>query len=790
MLKNIGGKEITDKEGYTWIEVPTSKGPPKMFGNATQDFLLLLAGATGGFLIGSQMDKDHTIRDELIGTAAGILAGRIAGKALEEVKPGMLGRAARKAAEDMPPGKLKDSSVKMAKKIPGGDAAPRKDSRIRIKEAMDNHQTRIARAAREIMQVQDALMRAVPDAARREVITRALDGENVMLTKTEKMMYEELKQAFRNIGDEAVRFGVLDELRENYVTHLVKRGQEDKVKSFLNKIRGGKSMSPDSPYANPRKFPSIKDLEAAGIELVSKDAAHIYATYGYSMTRSIANAELLQALLNDSRNIFVPVGKKGIPPTYKTVDRPLLMGMKVHPDIVPELEFLFDTREPDAWVKAASALSTTAKRANVSFSMFHAVALTQAFIASQGKLGHAVAGAAVGAGVAASAGGDPYVGGLAGLAAGMGAPAVRKFADLTRGKDSLLRQLKEGGVGDEVDSALRAGLKISMEKNRPVVSEVSQDFYSGLQSLQGFADKYVHPLAGKAVGKLEAANHVVDNWMWGRLHAGFKLQVWMDKKAKLLKENARARDRAPDTPLLSEERAGEIAASYANSLFGGLNWVQLMEGVEAKFGRQVVSAITSPTGMRYANFLTFAPDWTISTTLSAVRAADLRPSQQELAGLHRQYVVRAALWTLAVTEALTYSQTGQHIWEYPEEEWTVAHLGDGSTMQVSKHAMEPAQWLTKGNQEGLNKLGVVPSEAIEQALGVQYLSTKGAPKLQGVGNRIGHAAKKLLPFAGQQIEGGNYEGAITGTLGVPIYPPKKKGGRKKKSKDYLDEAVE
>jgi hypothetical protein len=588
-----------------------------------------------------------------------------------------------------------------------------------------------------------------------------------------------------------VKFGVLDELRENYITHLVKRGQEDKVKAFMDSLRkGAPSMSPNSPYANPRKFPTIKDLEAAGIELVSKDAAHIYATYGYSMTRSIANAELLQALLNDSRNIFVPASKKGIPSTFKTVDRPLLLGMRVHPDIVPELQFLFDTREPDAWVKAASALSTAAKRVNVSFSMFHAVALTQAFIASQGKMSHAIAGAAVGAGIAAVTDSDPYVGALAGLAVGMGAPAARKFVDLTRGKDSLLKQLKEGGVGDEVDAALRSGLRISMEKNRPVVGEVAQDFYSGMQTLQGFADKFVHPLAGKAVGKLEAANHVVDNWMWGRLHAGFKLNVWMDKKAKLLKENAKARDRAPDTPLLSEEKAGEIAASYANSLFGGLNWAKLMEGVEAKFGRQIASALTSPTGMRYANFLTFAPDWTVSTTLSAVRAADLRPSQAELAQLHRQYVVRAALWTMAVTEAITYSQTDKHIWEYPAEEWTVAHLGDGSTMQVSKHAMEPAQWVTKGRQELLNKVGVVPSEVYEQISGDKYLSIKGAPKMKGLGEHISHAADRLLPFSGQQLSEGNPVGAVTGTLGVPIYPPKKKGGRKKKSKDYLDEAVE
>lgn len=774
-------KHATENKG-TYLE------NSKIRGNAQVEFMLLLAGATGGFLLGSQMDKDHSIRDELIGIALGTLAGRIAGKAIEDVKPGALGRAAREAADSMAPGKAKAAATRMAEKVPGGEKSSTKPERIRIKEAIENHQTRIARAAREIMQVQTKLMELVPDAKRREVITRALDGENVMLTKTEKQMYEELKTAFKNIGDEAVRVGVLDELRENYVTHLVKRGQEDKLKKFLGSLRGP-NMSPNSPYANPRKFPSIKDLEAAGIELVSKDAAHIYATYGYAMTRTIANKELIQGLINDSRGIFLPAGAKA-PPEYRTVDRPLILGMKVHPDIVPELSFLFDTREPDAWVKAASALSTGLKRAEVSFSLFHAVALTQAFVASQSKLSHGLAGAVVGAGVAASSGRDSYTGALAGFAATMLAPAAYKAVQFSRGKDALLKQLREGGVGDEVDKALRDGLRISMEKNRPVVGDVAQDFYSGMESLQGLADKFVHPVAGQAIGKINALNHAIDNWMWGRLHAGMKLNVYMDKKSKLLRDNAKARDRTPETPLLSEERAGEIAASYANSLFGGLNWARLMEGVDSKFGRQVASALTSPTGMRYANFLTFAPDWTISTTGSALRAADLRPSQQELAGLHRQYVVRAALWTLAATEAITYSQTGQHIWEYPEEEWTVAHLGDGSTMQVSKHATEPLQWIIKGRQEALNKVGAVPSEIIEQATGDKYLSTKGAPKMKGVGERLAHLGKRILPFSGQQVAEGNAVGAISGTLGVPVYPPKKKGGKKKKAQDYLDEAVE
>jgi hypothetical protein len=353
------------------------------------------------------------------------------------------------------------------------------------------------------------------------------------------------------------------------------------------------------------------------------------------------------------------------------------------------------------------------------------------------------------------------------------------------GQDSLLKQLREGGVGDAVDTALQDGLKISMEKQRPVVTDVAQDFYTGLEALQGTLDKYIHPVAGATVGKLAQFNHAVDNIMWGRLHAGMKLTVYMDKKAKLLKENVKARDKSPEVPLLSEKRAGEIAASYANSLFGGLNWTKLMEGWENRSHREVVSAITSPTGMRYLNILTFAPDWTASTTMSAVRALDIRPSQMELSSLHRQYMARAAVWTLATAEAINYASTGKHLWE--EEDTTVVHLGDGSTMQLSKHFYEPFHWLQKPAQETLNKLGAVPSEGIEQLMGQEYLSTKGAPKLAGPAKRLEHAGKRFLPFSAQQALEGNYKGAAMGTIGLPIYPPKK-GKKKKKAEDYLEDA--
>ena len=785
-LKSLGGKEVKDSRGHGWIEVPTPRVPPRAYGFSQPALLAVMTGAGLGYLIGSQGDPESPIRAGLYGLAIGALAGRVAFKGAENLAVGWQGRLARKGAESMRPGAMKEAAKKVASKIPGGKEAPEAKPRTRINEAIDNHQTRIGRAARDVMQMARYVVGRVPSAERREQITRALDGEMVALTKGEREVYEKVKAKLKEVGDEAVRLGVLDELRENYVTHFVKRGQEKKLADYLKSIRGGPSMSPESRFAEKRIFPTIKDLEKAGFELETKDAAGIYAKYKMAMARTLANAELLEALTKDSRRIFLDVAKdKNIPEGYVSVDRPMLLGKKVHPDIVPEMKFLFDTRDPDGWVKAASALSTVAKRAEVSFSLFHAVALTQAFIGSQGKITHGLAGAAVGA-AAGAALGDPYEGALFGFAAGMGLPAAVRAAKFSAGKDSIIKQIREGGIGDEVDTAIKDGLKFSVEKMDPAAVEMGQDFYAGMSSLQEGLDKYVHPVAGKAVEKVAAVNHAVDNWMWGRLHAGMKMSVYMDKKAKLLKDSVKAHERSPDAPLLGEKQAGEIAAHYTNTLFGGLNWVKLMEGVNNQTGRQIASAMTSPTGMRYLNLLTFAPDWTVSTTASALRAFDIRPSQAELSGLHRQYMIRAALWTFALGEAINYAASGHHLWE--NEDWTTVDLGDGDSMQLSKHFFEPFHWVQKPGQEILNKLGAVPSEALEQAMGKQYLSTKGAPPLSGVGARAGHLAKRMLPFGAT-----NLPQSLGGTLGVPIYHHATKEERaeqrkkKKTSKQYLED---
>jgi len=460
--------------------------------------------------------------------------------------------------------------------------------------------------------------------------------------------------------------------------------------------------------------------------------------------------------------------------------------MRVHPDIAPELKFIFDANNPDSWLKALSMVSTASKRAKISLSAFHAMALSQAFIASEASLKAGVAGALIGGGVAAATGSDVRRGMEYGLAAGLTLPAL-KIPAFALGTSRLLKQLREGGAGDEVDKALRDGLKISFQRQLPVVGEAAQDMYSGLEYLQAMADKFLPP-ASIPLRKYEQLNHAIDNFMWGRLHAGMKLYVYSVKKSKLLKDNARAHEKIPSIPLMAEQEAGEIAARYANSIFGGINWLKMVEGVKNKAARDFASALTKPSGMRKLNLLEFAPDWTYATTQSALKALDWRPGERELAALHLNYMLRAALWTYALGDALNYTFTGKRLDQNKDK--TVVELGDGYVMQLSKHFNESFHWGMEPGKQAMSKLGFVPQVAIE---GAEVL--KGEEKPGKFGKDL---VKQFIPFSAQsEMSGKGWKEGISSAIGLPV---RKRSGKewekvwrpkkKKSSDERLDEALD
>ena len=725
-LRGLGGVEKTDGHGHTWVDVPTLPGAGKraqMFGRADTKALIGIAAVAFGGVLGANLDPSNPIE----GAVLGVLGG--AGLA-----SGQVGRAVRAIREGL-----------------------KTDTRIRINDLTERRVHREGQMARATWQVSEKIIKLLPRQKDRVAIHLAMDEGRVDQLKGKQLEAAKIaQQYYAETGALALGAGVLKKVIEDYTTHLWditgKNGQA--IKGLLS--TKGPGMSPNSKFSLNRAHLTMAEGKKAGLVPRTEDLAAVVGMYGSSMGRAIAN----RTFLNELKGARGPEGIKLVakmakaPDGYVTIASPYLQGMVVHPDIAPSLKFMFEAQDPAQVMAAALAVNTALKRVAVAYSFFHGKSL---FDAALGALRSPVTAVKV---LAQSA-------------------APRVF-----GQNRYIKMAYEGGAGDAVDFALASGLKIGYERSAPVSEDVGGNFYQAFTGAQKMLDEAVPKLGKATIGPALAVSHVIDNFTWGRIHTGMKLEVFMAKFEALMENSAKA-----GKPL-TKEQAGDIAATYANYIFGGLNWQRIAEGAKSRWGREVALAMLAPSGRRAMQLLLFAPDWLISTTMSLVKAIPsgkdlMRPdklvsglwSAKTLGDLHRQQVIRSAFYYAMIGDAINYYNTGHHLWGKEQKDWTRVELGDGRSMQLSKHFTDPFVLANHFGQEARNKMGVIPSEVLEQFSNQQYLSTKGSPPIVPKGDentmaevrdRAAHLAKRLNPIGVQQFRDGGAAAGVSGMLGVPI----------------------
>ena len=98
---------------------------------------------------------------------------------------------------------------------------------------------------------------AVPDVARRNAISHWLEGDkSVKLSDPEMKLARQYQQFFAETGKQGLERGVIDDLLDNYVTHVY--GPEAR-----EVLRGatGPSRSPKTPYGERRVGPdTLREL--------------------------------------------------------------------------------------------------------------------------------------------------------------------------------------------------------------------------------------------------------------------------------------------------------------------------------------------------------------------------------------------------------------------------------------------------------------------------------------------------------------------------------------------------
>jgi hypothetical protein len=597
----------------------------------------------------------------------------------------------------------------------------------------------------------------IKDATRREEITNAIDkGDFTNLTEKEIKAANQLKEQFAKLGKEAQDLGILKELRENYITHIVdwEKAPSKDIGTYLRSLieEAGPRMggvSPKSKFAKERKYETFEDLqkaiEGSGLELKTKDAAEIYQEYARSMTRAIENRKMIDSLKNLKDVEGTPLMKRitekePVPRGWQTINSPQMQGYAVHPELAPAMKFVFDNSDPSIIMKGLNTISQASKRMNVMGSLFHAKSLVEAKILTGFK------------------------------------DFAKDIVTGFKGTRDALEMYRKGGLGDQVDTLLKNGLVI--ETPGDVTRGILGDIGAG-------ADKIIAKFGGPEIKAGERAMTAVekvtlglfDKLTWDFLHTGFKLQVG-------LREMERMQLKYPDMP--KEQIAREVS-SFVNNSFGGLNWFDVAERSTTKVGKEIAMAALNPKGRSTLQLLLFAPDWTLSTIRAFTTAFEKGSGLKGLispkmeADLARQYQLRNALMYVTVLEGINLAMSGHDIWDNKDP--TRIEFKDGTTMQLAKHSMEPVHWVSDPLKTLSNKLGFIPRAVGIALTGLEYIGP-GAKKLvdDSAYGRAKQIVKGAMPFQVQALanapEGEGIKRAAMGTLGLPVYGTTRQEARK------------
>lgn len=831
-LNQLGGKPYTDSAGHTWIEVPTSgskthpAGPRvQQFGGATPQQMAAVGLIAGGATLGIALDKDRPIEGAIVGALAGALSTAATPKRLAKAAKATTakdlgfvaaaaGVGATFSADDRLSGAAQAATA--AALFRAIKYAP-KDTRIRIDTPANFRDEAIKKDTIAAVLFQRTLLDRVPDPARQAAITSWLDGNKaVKLSPVEAQAARELKSYYSQMLDAAKKAGVVEAGYEHYSPRVIEFKGKEGESAFLRWLgqRGGSGgAGTSSPFAKERTFPTIAELKASPlykdgtITLKTENAAELMGIYADSMSRAIHNSNLLTAI----KGMKTPLGEPLVMPlskaphTYKTLPHSQLRALAVHPDIEGSMKFLFDSHMPATWQKALEGFSSTTKLVAVMGSLFHATSLGYAYAGSAGISPKNLAKSAAAGAAAGFALNDPQTYAMIGAGIGMFAPAVKLSYQAVRGTHPIFKEINAKGGGESVNRAIRDGVEFSIERHPGVEDTHSGAFIAMMEDAQRFLDSRI-PGAGKTTaGNTVKFIHAFDKYMWSRLHTTLKLATYESKYQELVKNNE-AYAQKTGKPGALEKDLGAAAASYTNDMFGGLNWRRIAEASQTRFGRDFAQEMLKPGSRRVAQILLFAPDWALSTTRAFTQAfregSGIKglASPRELADLHRQYIMRSALFYLLAGDGLNYAMSGKHLWDEDNKDWTRIDMGDGRTLGFNKHAMEAVHLLKSPVQFGAGKLGYVPKEIIAQLTGKEYLSATGkAPPMDtSTGGRLAHAARGLLPIAAQSsAKTGSAADAVMGTLGLPIYGESKtakaarlaKKEKEKKEAYWSDEEV-
>lgn len=780
-LKSLGGKEVTDAYGQTWLEVPTGagatkearpiggrpdafgSGPINMYGRIDSDLAVKLGVTATGAAIGGYLAGDEKIAGLILGGIGGLAAtrlpalGRSIGKVISPQQA--FGTAVRISAAlgagyylggkvDHPvEGAAIASALLLGRKFLKPNIKRDSDVALNIRNgSIAAWETIIHNTKREI----DT---QVTDPARREAITEALQvGARNSLAPNERAVFDMVTEMNAITGRDAIDAKVLRSLRENYITSILefkptasKTERQLLIDKIIGRMETRESAGSGTRFARQRKYDTFSELnraiEGTDLQIKTKDVGEILELYTRSMRKAIEDRILIDfhktAKAADGLPYVAKTDSYGrFPAGFREIKHPQLKNLAVHPEAYDGLRVVLENYQPGIVMSGLFGLSMAIKRSQVFASLFHAKSLAEVYLL------------------------------------GMGAEMLPRPGDLKRPKrviDEALKQFHEGGLGDHIEGLNRNGLKLE------VPDDVSTTIIGDLGKL---ADTAFETKLGTAVtDKIDFVNKKTNKLTWDYMHAGVKSALALDAIAKFKKNNAELHAMNPEKyPLKSMDEIYAEAARYANDATGGLDWLRIATEAKTELGRSVAMNFASPRGRKMAQILLFAPDWTVSTLRAGFNSFGksdtgfrglLKPTNA--VDMYRRYALRSAALWLTVINGIQYALSGKPVWE--NDDPTRIQFSDGTSMQPGKHSAEAVHAAMDPVKFAMNKLGFAPS------LGADLASARwGSGPLAISGDSpTWHIAKKMAPFTASpmlqdHLEPGQRIGrSVSGALGMPIY---------------------
>lgn len=546
---------------------------------------------------------------------------------------------------------------------------------------------------------------------------------------------ESIKTTIKTIGEKATSLGLMDGLRNNYIPHMLDwtefKGSHSEKMKILDKIYNQPKESRfNRDFTQHRIYETIRDLEEVikdekGV-VVQRDIAKIAEAYTKAMLKAISEKKMIDHFLGPKEEKFsgtrvftkdLAEGIKAGYVPYSGVGSKALESILVHPDFKDLIGFVYRQKDPNMFVRGVGAITMLTKSIQTTASLFHFKSLLEAqLIAAPGLM-------------------------------------VKELFSGGYGIRQATKAFKEGDKdgGKMIDGWQRNGLVLGTEDIDQTIIGKGGQFVDNQLSRLGPEGTKLHILQN-VTNPLD--KHVVQNLnkiTWDYAHTGGKINTANHFFAKMKAAH----------PEMSDAKIMQEVSSFVNNTLGGLDWLEVASNTHHKFAKALAMKAAGIQGREWSQILLFAPDWTVSTMRSMSEALPreiMKPQNwkfregvkgfinpKDRHDLARRYVFNTAVAYLTVMNGINMAFSGHPLWDNKDP--FKLDLGDGTTMQMAKHAMEVPEAIHSPGKAIGNKLGFFPKAVSTLTMGrTNPLTATSTVKHDSAFNRFKTVGQSILPF--------------------------------------------